>query len=150
MKTKEFIRKAEGLGLKFVQCTSSTEIYYESYQVAYIRKSQRFYAGTTCWFRDYLPEELQEKTFNLLVEYARTPIEEREEPKKYYLKHKWLTNNGGSYNCLNFYADENQYLIESGTTMCGFKTKFTLEEIEELKKKLNTDLKDFEIVEVQE
>ena len=98
---------------------------------------------------DDLEHGRKEELFNLIVEYARTPIEEREEPKKYYLKHKWLTNNGCSYNCLNFYVDKNKYLIESGTTMCGYKTQFTQSEIDEIKERFNTSLEDFEIIEVK-
>ncbi len=118
--------------------------------VAIVDTEVRFSADLDYRGFDDLKHERKEKLFNLIVEYARTPIEEREEPKKYYLKHKWLTNNGGSYNCLNFYVDENKYLIESGTTMCGYKTQFTQAEIDNIKEKFNTDLEDFELIEVEE
>lgn len=63
-----------------------------------------------------------DKDLNMIkaaVEFAETPIEDREEEKKFYLRHQW----------------ENK--------------KFTLKEIEEIKEKFNTDLADFELVEVE-
>ena len=58
--------------------------------------------------------------YKLCIDYTATPIEDGEEVKKFCLKHKW----------------ENK--------------KFTLNEIEEIKEKFDTDLADFELVEVEE
>ena len=96
---KKFIKEAEKLGFRFLQCTKDIEIYYKNHQVAYISWHRRFYVGITYKFCD-LPKELQEKLFNLLVEYGRTPIDEREEPQKYFLIFAALTDNE-HFNYLN-------------------------------------------------
>ena len=101
------------------------------------------------WFS--IPSFCNEKDFNMIkaaVEFAETPLEEREEPKKYYLKHKWIETEG--YNYLNFEIKDNNYICASQNKSDLYQTTFTKEEIEEIKRKLNTDLNDFEIVEVEE
>lgn len=154
MKTKEFKNKILEFGFYFKAYHNGRTCIFSDFElnklVAIVDTEACFSADLDYRSFDDLEHERKEELFNLIVEYARTPIEEREEPKKYYLKHKWLTNNGGSYNCLNFYVDENKYSIESDSDMYGFKTQFTQAEIDKIKEKFNTDLKDFEIVEVQE
>lgn len=95
------------------------------------------------------------KDFNMIkaaVEFSETPIPDREEEKKYYLWHKFLRDETGflsvgdylNYNttigCYFLGSDESNYLI---------KTQFTEKEIEEIKEKFDTDLKDFELIEVE-
>lgn len=159
MRTKEFKNKISELGFYFEtynnQKTYNNQIcIYSDFKlnktVASVYTEVCFSIDLTYGGFDKLEHEQKEELFNLIVEYARTPVEEREEPKKYYLKHKWLTDNGGSYNCLNFYVDENKYSIESDSDMYGFKTQFTQTEIDEIKKRFNTSLEDFEIIEVEE
>ena len=94
-----------------------------------------------------------ERDFNMIkaaVELAETPIEDREEEKKFYLRHKWMRN-------INGLSRAFKINIEDGTAdvgfMCpslGYKNQFTKKEIEEIKKKFNTDLADFKEVEVKE
>lgn len=144
--TKKFIKEAEKLGFRFLQCTKDIEIYYENNQVAYVCWYRRFYVGTTYKFRD-LPKELQEKLFNLLVEYASTPPDKREEEKKFYLKHKWLV---GHCTYLNFYIPNNSYKLNDKSSMKDFKTQFTQAEIDEIKERFNTNLDDFEQVPVED
>ena len=43
-----------------------------------------------------------------------------------------------------------KYYLSHSTENNGYKTTFTLKEIEEIKKKFDTDLADFELVEVKE
>lgn len=146
--TKKFIKEVEELGFRFLQCTKDIEIYYESNQVAYIFWHWRFYVGTTYKFRD-LPKELQEKLFNLLVEYARTPIDEREEPQKYYLMNKWVKNIDNHKCFLNRFLDS-YYFLGNITENSSFKTQFTQAEIDEIKERFNTNLDDFEQIRVEE
>lgn len=83
-----------------------------------------------------------------VIELAETPLSEREEEKKYYLKHKFI----------NFHtAVEYINLTITGEVVLSdrredhyYKTKFTKAEIEELKEKFDTDLEDFELIEVEE
>lgn len=82
------------------------------------------------------------------IELAETPLDEREEEKKYYLKHKFI----------NFHtAVEYINLTTTGKVVLSgpgedhyYKTKFSKSEIEEFKEKFDTDLRDFELIEVEE
>lgn len=92
-----------------------------------------------------------EKDFNMIkaaVEFAETPIEDREEEKKFYLKHRYLRSIGGSVQYFTIHTSFNfpflSYIQFSGTT----KQQFTREEIEKIKDKFDTDLADFKEVEV--
>lgn len=92
-----------------------------------------------------------EKDFNMIkaaVEFAETPIEEREAPKKYYLRHRWMKEE--DYNYLSLYLEDNTYFLDDIEGFNWTENKFTLEEIEEIKEKYDTKLEDFEIVEVEE
>ena len=96
-----------------------------------------------------------EKDFNMIkaaVEFAETPLEDREEEKKFYLKHRWVTH---SVWYLYLYRDKYGRMGVSRFTediedqeLGRIQVKFTLNEIEEIKEKFNTDLADFELVEV--
>lgn len=101
---------------------------------------------------DKLSDENKDMLFNLFIHFTSTPPEDREEEKKFYAKHKYLV--GTEYrdaNYLNFgkYDDDKLWL--------GFKdkrltvqTQFSLKEIEDIKKEFDIDLKDFELVEVED
>lgn len=114
MKTKEFIKRVEELGFEYEK---AEEVYFiydnEGTEYASVCHTTPNQISNMERAWDWLDKNVQEKLFDLLIEYAKTPIEDREE-EKYYL------------------------------------VKFTLKEIEEIKKKFNTDLKDFELVEVEE
>lgn len=82
------------------------------------------------------------------IEYAETDPEDREEEKEFYLKHRWIKG------CVIMYLYRNEL---NGYCYLGDKKcrphrqkRFTLKEIEEIKEKFDTDLADFEIVEVVE
>lgn len=97
--------------------------------------------------RNKLSEDEREEVYVLLTKLAETDPEDRGEENKYYLRHKWLTT-GFVY--LNFSIPDNSCrLHDKRQTKCS-KTQFTLEEIDEIKKRFNTDLKEFEIIEVEE
>lgn len=109
--------------------------------------------GYTCKNRIWIliPVWCDNKDFNMIkatVKFAETPIEDREEEKKFYLKHRWLrsrfedkiVNQDGEY----------EYFLSDESQTDGFKTQFTLKEIEEIKEKFDTDLADFELVEVED
>lgn len=90
-----------------------------------------------------------DKDFNMIkasIEFAETPPEDREEEKKFYLKHRWIKG------CVIMYLYRNEL---NGYCYLGDKKcrphrqkRFTLKEIEEIKEKFDTDLADFELVEV--
>lgn len=90
------------------------------------------------------------KMIKAAVKFAETPIEEREEEKKFYLEHRYFKypDGGSKYFTYNRFSDTPSlgciYFEEIDYA------KFTLKEIEEIKEKFNTDLADFELVEVEE
>ena len=96
-----------------------------------------------------LSESDRKRLFNLLVEYASTPLDKREEEeeKKFYLKHKWLV---GHCTYLNFYIPNNSYKLNDKSSMKNFKTQFTQAEIDEIKERFNTNLEDFEQIPVED
>lgn len=111
MKTKEFIRKVGELGFKAHKGVMQIDIVSDGLTVAIV-STKRIHVINSFCFVD-VEWKNQDKLFDLIVEYAKTPIEERKE-EKYYL------------------------------------VKFSEKEIEEIKKKFDTDLKDFELIEVEE
>lgn len=90
------------------------------------------------------------------IKCAKTPPEDREE--RFYLKHKWVSSGDGSReNYLNkTYPNEARdeasviYFISTKNELSLIRTKFTQAEIDEIKSRLDTNLEDFEQVEVEE
>lgn len=83
--------------------------------------------------------------FEACLELAKTPLEERVEEKKYLLKHRFLETRG-----INYLNVADRYFLGDKNDENDYKTHFTIQEIEEIKKKYNTSLDDFEIIEVEE
>lgn len=148
MRTKEFIKRVEELGFGYEK---AEEVYFiydnEGTEYAAVCHTTPNQISNTERAWDWLDKDVQEKLFDLLIEYARTPIEEREEEKKFYLRYKWIN---ADYNYLNYDHRLNVYGLDRILNYNWTKNRFTLEEIEEIKKKFDTDLSDFEIVEVEE
>lgn len=153
MKTKEFVKKVEELGYKVKAYDFTYNIINNGLKLSSIDKFIPMRISTNYYEHDKLCDEDKEKLFDLMVEYAKTPIKSRKEEKKFYLKHKWLRN----YHWLLYL-----YRAESGNlgitmyktsvdvpNMEKIQTKFTLKEIEEIKERFDTDLADFEMVEVE-
>ena len=164
MKTKEFIKAVEKLGFRieyyknpFSNVKSSDydliTIYHKDRILVKVWTNCRYAISTisdghSCFINGYDVDKL----YKLCFEYASTPVMDREEEKKYYLRHEWI---GDKQNYLIkpkierkpflFQSFENCY--EKPTTK---RAEFTEKEIKELKEKFNTDLSDFEIVEVEE
>ena len=95
----------------------------------------------------------EEEEFNMIkasIEFAETPLEDREEEKKFYLKHKYFKCIDGNIRYFQIYKPNgNPWLNVMDSTM-EYKKQFTLKEIEEIKEKFDTDLADFELVEAEE
>ena len=85
------------------------------------------------------------------VEFAETPLEDRVEEKKFYLKHRYLQSSfTNSNNILCYSVSDDKLALGNGINFPKYKTYLTLEEIENIKEKFDTDLADFELVEVEE
>lgn len=146
--TKKFIKEVQNLGFATAEYMNIILIRHESREVALIGKCKIFCVNTEYPSFNNLPEELKEKLYNLIDNYTRTPIEDREEPQKYYLKHKWFVSNSCFY--LNFYISRNGYCLHDKTSTECFKTQFTQAEIDKIKEKFNTNLDDFEQIPIEE
>lgn len=142
MKTKEFIDKVKELDYG---CTIDGHyiVVSDDYRSLVTVSRYKMYYITM--------ETDDDKLGELSYEYARTPIEEREreEEKKYYLKLKDSTSAiMGEY--LNFNKSFNIYFLQNNCQCSGYQTRFTQKEIDGIKKELNTDLLEFEQIEVKE
>ena len=149
LKTKEFIKEVRSLELEIAESLYEISIYDGNDELAYIRKDKRFYVCTYFEFSEYLSEELQEKLYNLIDEYARTPLDEREEPQKYYLRFTALTEIGDC-NYLNYCATEETIYLSNHITKIVAQTQFTQKEIDEIKEKFGVTLSDFRQIPVDE
>lgn len=151
MKTKEFVKKVEELGYKVKAYDFTYNIINNGLKLSSIDKFIPMRISTNYYEHDKLCDEDKEKLFNLIVEYARTPIEDRKEEKKFYLKHRFLTSLLGdmNYSFINYNAKYNEIFLSNKESLGYTKTQFTLKEIEEIKERFDTDLADFEMVEVE-
>lgn len=105
MKTLEFIKAVKKLGYYPLENNEKIKI-ARPQSVPYV------YADVATKYRnvfrtDYFPfteltSEKQAELLDVLIEYARTPLEEREEEPKCKLRHKWL--------CLDEFGDEKAFL----------------------------------------
>lgn len=152
MKTKEFIQKVEELGYLINDCYVYWQIINkENSVVAIVDKNVLFKFSTDFNDWDYILDDDKDKLLSLIVEFARTPSEDREEEEKFLIQHKYLVSKNllpvnlvwnklkDVYRSINLKVDNHIY-----------QAQFTFREYEEIKKKLNTDLADFELVEVEE
>ena len=95
------------------------------------------------------PFHCDERDFEMIkaaVEFAETPLEDREEEKKFYLRHKWLNLDTDNY--LHLDVDDGSCMLDDDEEFSYTKIKLTKKEIKEIKERFNTDLADFELVEV--
>lgn len=145
MTTKEFIKAVRELGYETESCEDFIKIKYLGEQVAIIFQSDVYKVDTISINNN------AGVLFALIFQYACTPIKDRKDKTRYYLRHKWISYKRNylikpkmerkSYTFQNF---DNSY--ERPTTE---RAKFTEKEIEEIKQTFNTDLNDFEIIEVE-
>lgn len=151
MKTKEFIKRVEELGFEVFNEDGYLVVKDEyGYNLAYVNKTTLTQMSTDYMEWDGVYDEDKTKLFDLIVEYAKTPVNEREEEKKFYLRHRWLKPKLIYKNYLNHWIGTNEYWLDYDDKTKDVQTQFTLKEIEEIKEKYNTDLSDFELVEVEE
>lgn len=79
MKTKEFIKKVKELGYETFEGVNKLYIRVNGITLGFVGLKKMYYMN--------LEVELK-GLFDLCVDYVKTPIEEREEEKKYYLRLK--------------------------------------------------------------
>jgi len=133
MKYSEAKKEIEALSSKYSaykdKYTNFFNVYYKNEEVAYVRTVERY--SITVWSEKHFPKlPFSNKLYMILAELAITPLDERMEEKKHYVK---------------FFSGELGYLnidISNGNVTAGsvdeteyFKTKFTDKAIEQLKKR---------------
>ena len=90
------------------------------------------------------------KLGELCVEYAKTPIDEREEKEKFYLQQIKKFYDDEEIRYLNFDTEQNVYFISSKSQYDCYKTQFTQKEIDKIKEERHTDLSEFKQILVEE
>lgn len=164
MKTKEFIEKVKklGFGIEYYKNPLSNvglrcdydlfTIYLEDKDLVEIWTNCRYAISTisdghSCFINGYDVDEL----YKVCFEYASTPVDDREDKeKKFFLKHRYFQIAGGGSGFFTIANPSGLLFLKYKTNLDNYSQKFTLNEIEEIEEKYNTDLMDFELVEVEE
>ena len=147
MKTKEFIKKVEEMGFTVCITEDTVDVLKDNEDIVVTVVVNKAFVIDCFYFMNMSSEEgIREKVFDLAVEYAKTPVEDREEEKKFYLRHKWLNLDTDNY--LHLDVDDGSCVLDDNKEFSFTKIKLTEKEIEEIKEKFDTDLADFELVEV--
>lgn len=142
MKTKEFIEKVKSLGYEVDIRHGEIRISWYGKECVCIDLEHQF--GIYIYWRNL--GNNAHRLFVLCMEYARMPIEAREE-KKYYLRKKHKAFYEYS-EYLNRHAGISSYCLNTKYDSAIWKAQFTQEEIDDIKKKFNTDLEEFAQIEV--
>ena len=152
MKTKEFIQKVEELGYLINDCYVYWQIINkENSVVAIVDKNVLFKFSTDFNDWDYILDDDKDKLLSLIVEFASTPNEDREKEEKFLIQHKYLVSKSFYPVCMTWHKLKDVYRpINCRVDNHIYKAQFTLKEVEDIKIKLNTDLADFELIEVGE
>lgn len=105
------------------------DVNYKGLEIAYVDHDERYAVGV--WSSEYFSKlPFSNKLYMILSELAITPLDERVEAKKYYVKIF-----DGSLGYLNIKTLTNKVIVDSQEDTGGFKTKFTDKEIEKLKQR---------------
>lgn len=148
MKTKEFIKKVEELGYKARKIFTQIDIISNGFIIARVY-TNRMYAMNAFTFIN-IEWRNQDKLFDLIVEYVKIPIEDRKEETRFYLEHRYFRFDNGSRKYLGMDLVKYKPDLYSKITYRWVKNQFTKKEIDEIKEKFNTDLADFEMIEVED
>lgn len=154
MKTREFIDKAFELCIKVISRDDGRLLLVDKYKnvivaVVNARKIYQFSNDYITW--EDLSTEIKRELFSLIKEYVETPVDEREEEKKFYLRHRWIRwESGRSKYLVRYYKQNGDAIYYLNYKEMDIQTQFTQEEIEKIKEKHNTNLDDFEQIEVED
>lgn len=134
MRTKEFIKKLKEIGFEaeILECDGRyLEVYDDCSKVAEIDIQNFLSINTNYSSFDKLSEEKKQPLFSFLMEYAMTPIEERQE-KKYRYKLRGFGGINYGFNCyLNYNNSSKMFLVSDSEDCSLFRTVFTHSWLEE-------------------
>lgn len=146
--TKNFKREVQKLGFETKEGITGISIYFGDERVSYVCTNELFSLNTAYFALDDLSEEVKEKLYNLIDEYARTPLDEREKQQKFYFKFKIDCEESCNY--LNYYIDCDSLGLNNSLDSYLGQTQFTQKEIDEIKEKFGVTLSDFEQIRVED
>ena len=155
MKYKEFKEKINKiandyhLNLKVTEDAANIYIKMGEMICAYTKRVVLGFINTDFGSMYYFNEKPKVEMLEALCELSKTPFEERQEEKKYYLKHRFLIEEGGC-NYLNYNHSLRELILSDKGQSESIQTQFTQREIDEIEEKYDTDLQDFEVIEVEE
>ena len=145
MKTKEFTKKMKELGydvsredytsVKYTE-VSKTYVYYNGYAIG--TKTIATISETEVKSLDFDNINYDDNQYDLaklIVEYAETPLAEREDEKKYYVKVF-----KGDMGYLNVECDTSEFITSDREQDNEYKSEFTGTEIEQLKQRYDIPL----------
>lgn len=149
MKTKEFIKRVKELGYKITENSAYIFVDKKWETLAIISKEKQYKIEIF----NILGEACADELYNICFEYARTPIDERGEEKKFYLQkmksfYDNIYNERGAF--LNLDIPKNVFRTSTMNENYVFKTKFTQKEIDKIKEEQHTDLSEFKQIPVEE
>ena len=136
MKTKEFIEEIKLLDLRVEKINDTILVGDTNRYYCCLSRVERYELEIFHRHFEKLEEDVRHKLLYTVVEYIKTPVEEREEPKKYYLRlPKAFTEEEYSY--LNYITDGfgilSGFRFDSKDPCPKFnQTKFTQKEIDNL------------------
>lgn len=149
MKTKEFIKKVKELGFNVEISREDVLIKRDGCILAMISKTSPYTMSTYTAFKVKHADEL----LDLCVEYVKTPVEEREEEEKFYLKKMksfYEARKDEESMFLTLVINYNFFLL-SGMRQCqNYQTQFTQKEIDKIKEEQHTDLSEFKQIPVED
>lgn len=149
MKTKEFIKRVKECGFKIRTNDIDIIVCDEIGPIATVNKEKQYGLSIYAERRNQIPQEL----FDLCTQYARTPIDEREEEEKFYLqkmKSFYDEKYDEEYAYLNVSINDDYFTLNNLIQNNFHKTQFTQKEIDKIKEEQHTDLSEFKQIPVEE
>lgn len=131
MKYSEATKQIKALSSKYRidRCDGDFNVVYKSTQGIFVDGTYR-YEMCVGNRKEFSKLPVSDKLYMILSELAMTPLDERVEERKRYVK---ICD--GSLGYLNIKSSNNKMIVDSQDDACGIKTKFTDKEIEQLKKR---------------
>ena len=132
MKYTEFEKKVKEISdtLNVIHWGDTACVYKAGQIVVRVGKTRKYAVSTIGHVWDWITDPSREKLYTLATELASTPLEEREETKRYYYRLPYM----GDVGYLNYHSDMKVISYSTKKETSSFKTEFTREEYEELAK----------------
>lgn len=149
MRTKEFIKQVTSLGYEVDIKHGEMRISWYGKECVCIDLEHQF--GIYIYWRNL--GNNAHRLFVICMEYARTPIKEREEEEKFYLqkmKSFYDDDYDEEYAFLNLDMAYITFFLGDAGQEYDCKTQFTQKEIDKIKQEQHTDLSEFKQIPVEE